>query len=108
MQTFSIGLIGFGTIGSFIARRLRDHPSIRIGYVVTSARGVATAQHSLPGVAVSADLDLAMRTEVDLVVEAASPVIARQAVPAALERTDVLPFTLTILADPDIENAVMK
>jgi aspartate dehydrogenase len=105
MATVTIGLVGGGTVGGFIARALAADPRFTISYVLVRDADKARAQ--LPGAPITTDIGRAMETQVDLVVEAATADIAKPLLPAVLAHSNVLPFTLTVLSDAEVEKTVL-
>lgn len=101
-----VGLIGCGTIGGHIARRIREGDLAEIAFVCDvdekRARDVA------PGAKYIADLGDAAGPEVDLVIEAANAEVVRRVALDILARRNFLPFTLTALADEAFQAAVQK
>jgi aspartate dehydrogenase len=93
-----VGLIGAGTIGRAVADSLREpNGPATLAWICT--RNVEKARAWAGDVPVLTELDEALARPADLVVEAALPDVMRTAVPRFLERCDVMPFTLTPLAD---------
>ena len=99
-----IGLVGCGTIGSRIARRVREESLAVLDFVcdldAERARAVA------PGAEVLTDLAMVAGRRVDLVIEAANAEVVRAIALDVLRSCDFLPFTLTALHDDAFREAV--
>ena len=98
MATTSIGLLGCGSIGGFLARHVLAEAAgeIELGYVfdVDEKR----LQDIPPACRVTAQADLLSRPA-DLVVEAAHADLVKAVALRIVERSDLLLFSLTALAD---------
>jgi len=99
-----IGLVGCGTIGSRIARKIREESLAAIDFVADLDPGRAGA--AAPGSEVLTDLARISGRRVDLVIEAANADVVRAIALDVLARSDFLPFTLTALHDDDFREAV--
>ena len=101
-----IGLVGCGTIGSRIARRVGEEGLATLDFVcdVDAARAHGVA----PGADVLTDLALVAGRRVDLVVEAANAEVVRAIALDVLAHCDFLPFTLTALHDDAFRDAVRE
>lgn len=99
-----VGLVGCGTIGRRIARRVRDEGLAAIDFVcdLDPERARAAAPES----EVVTDLELVGRRAVDLVIEAANAEVVRAIALDVLAHCDFLAFTLTALADDAFREAV--
>ena len=93
-----VGVIGHGTIGADLVRRLLagDDPSVRLAFVHTR-RG--TVADGLDPSLILADLRDAAARDPDLIVEAAHPDITRTHGAWLLGIADYLPLSTTALAD---------
>lgn len=94
-----IGIVGAGTIGRVIAETLLRQSDGRTALAWICTRNIEKARTWAGDTPVIADLAEALTRPVDLVVEAALPDVMRAMVPEFLERCDVMPFSLTPLAD---------
>jgi aspartate dehydrogenase len=99
-----VGLVGCGTIGSRIARKIRDDNLATIDFVCDL--DPQRAHSAAPRSQVLTDLSMVRGHPVDLVVEAANAEVVRAIALDVLERSDFLPFTLTALQDDDFREAV--
>ncbi len=103
METFvdntrkRIGLIGCGTIGSRIVKRVAEADAADIAFICV--RNVERAQKTHPGIPVFSDLSKVKDQKVDLVIEAATAQVVRAIALDVLARSDFLPFTMTGFAD---------
>lgn len=95
-----VGLVGAGTIGRVIAETVQRDGSGAISLEWICTRNVAKARAWAGGTPILADMTEALAQPVDLVVEAALPDVMREMAQRFLERCDVMPFSLTPLADP--------
>lgn len=94
-----IGVVGAGTIGRMIAESVLKATDGQTALAWICTRNVEKARIWAGDTPVVADIDDALKRPVDLVVEAALPDVMRAMVPGFLERCDVMPFSLTPLAD---------
>ncbi len=94
-----IGLIGCGTIGSRIVKRVTEADAADIAYICV--RNVERARESHPGIPVFSDLSAIKDQNVDLVIEAATAEVVREVALDVLAKSDFLPFTMTGFADDD-------
>lgn len=99
-----VGLVGCGTIGSRIARKIRDERLASIDFACDL--DPARARDAAPEADVLTDPALVGARTVDLVIEAANAEVVRAIALDVLERSDFLPFTLTALADDEFREAV--
>ena len=93
-----VGLLGTGTIGRAIGESLM-RPDSPASLAWICARDAAKARAWAGATPVLTDAEDALVRPVDLVVEAALPDVMRDLVPRFLEQSDVMPFTMTPLAD---------
>jgi len=96
--------VGCGTIGSRIARKIRDEGLAEIAFVCDL--DPARARAAAPGSEILTNLALVRERPVDLVIEAANAEVVRAIALDVLERSDFLPFTLTALQDDAFREAV--
>ncbi|NJD19891.1 MAG: DUF108 domain-containing protein [Gemmatimonadetes bacterium] len=99
-----VGLVGCGTIGSRIARRIHEDRLADLDFVcdLDPERAHAAA----PRAEVLTDLGRGGGRGVDLVIEAANAEVVRAIALDVLARCDFLPFTLTALHDDAFREAV--
>lgn len=99
-----VGLIGCGTIGGRIAKKIREENLAALAYAcdLDAERAAALAPE---GEALT-DLAEAARRDVDLVIEAANAEVVRAVALGVLEHSDFLPFTLTAFHDDAFREAV--
>ncbi|MCZ6771003.1 MAG: DUF108 domain-containing protein [Proteobacteria bacterium] len=103
METFventrkRIGLIGCGTIGSRIVKRVTEADAADIAFICV--RNVERARDAHPGIPVFSDLSEVKDQKVDLVIEAATAEVVKEIALCVLARSDFLPFTMTGFAD---------
>ncbi len=95
MQT-RIGLVGFGHIGQYVHQHLASHASVLIDciYDVDAAK----TRHLPPNVQVRS-MEEVLARDVALVVELAHRDFVREHGMAILRKADLLPYSLTALAD---------
>lgn len=99
-----VGLVGCGTIGSCIARRIQEENLATIDFVCDL--DPSRAQAVAPGAEVLTELRKIADRRVDLVIEAANGDVMRAIALGVLMRADLLPFTLTPLHDDEFREAV--
>ena len=96
-QRKKIGLVGCGTIGSRIVKRVTEANAADIAFICV--RDVERAQQANPGIPVFSDLSEIKNHPADLVVEAATAEVVREIATDVLANSDFLPFTMTGFAD---------
>jgi aspartate dehydrogenase len=109
-QPLRVGIIGFGRIGRRIAEHLDGHPGMA-SPVAILAREAAfdEARVRFGGHCAVASLDDLLARRPDIVLECASAQILAEAGPKLLAAgTDLLPLSLSTLADPAVETRLMK
>ncbi len=105
-QRKKIGLIGCGTIGSRIVKRVTEADAADIGFICV--RNVERVKDLFPGIPVFSDLSEVKNHDVDLVIEAATAEVVREVAMDILAKCDFLPFTMTGFADEEFLNQVKK
>jgi aspartate dehydrogenase len=108
MSVVRVGLLGCGAIGGFLARQVlaeaaRDGIELSYVYDLNEQR----LQELPPACRVSAPAELFARSA-DLVVEAAHADLVKTVAPRIVERSDLLLFSLTALADDDFRATLQK
>jgi aspartate dehydrogenase len=100
-----IGLVGCGTIGSYVARAAAEceFAQLDFAYDVDSEHA-----RSVPATAVLEDLSQIAAREVDLVVEAATQEAVHEIASLVLCKTDLLTFSVTSLADDDFRESLRE
>jgi len=101
-----VGLIGFGSIGSRVYRRIVDEPSLGLDVAFVHNRSAA----ALAGVPASLRLDDIAelpRFAPDLVVEMAHPAYTRRWGEQILAVADYLPLSVTALADDSLRERLV-
>ena len=100
-----IGIIGHGTIGADLVRRLLadDDPGLELAFV--HARGGVAAGGVDPALVLADLRDVAARTP-DLIVEAAHPEVTRTHGAGLLGIADYLPLSTTALADDVVRGSL--
>ena len=93
-----VGIIGYGTIGSYIHRRIEARPELGLETAFVYNRSPQRLGELPEHLALPELADFRER-QPDLVVEAAHPDITREHGPAFLERADYMPLSLTALSD---------
>jgi aspartate dehydrogenase len=99
-----IGLVGCGTIGSRIARRILEDDLGDLLFICD--RETERVQALFPGVEVFSDPSETGRRDADLVVEAANAEVMRAIALDVLGGGDFLPFTVTALSEDEFREAV--
>jgi len=97
-QNPRIGLIGFGTLGSYVYEQLTTRPELGLD-IAFVCDPVAEKTRSLPEELILTDLAGFAERRTDLVVEMAGASVTREHGAAILERTDYMPLSTTALAD---------
>lgn len=98
-QTHTIGLVGYGRIGTDIADRVRDAPDTELGYVY-----VRSEKDDLPPeIQLSSPEELADHP-VDLAVEAATPGVLADLADPILAESDLLVLSGSAFADREVED----
>ena len=94
-----IGLIGYGYIGKYLHRQIRDRPELGLAMAFISDQDPDRLAEVPPELVLGdpANYD---PDGVDLIVEAAHPSVTRALGALFLQRTDYMPLSLTALADP--------
>ncbi len=93
-----IGLIGFGSIGVHVFRRIKEEGLMEVGFIFdVDQKKMESVDASL----ILTSFDDFEKRPVDLVVEAAIPQVIRELGPRILKSTDLLILSLTSLADND-------
>src|SRR3989344_8378938 len=91
----NIGIIGFGTIGSYLYRKVRDDADMRVGFVIDKDKSkISTLKEACDG-----DLLPEKIQNTDLVVEAAGGADVVQYAPQILRYTNMLAFSASALQD---------
>jgi aspartate dehydrogenase len=103
-QRKRVGLVGCGTIGSRVARRIMQEDLGEIVFLCDLDPERARRLSST-GEVITDPTQIGDRG-VDLVVEAANADVMRRIALEVLERADFLPFTVTALADDDFREEV--
>ena len=101
-----VGIIGYGTIGSYLHRQMADRPELGLetAFVYNRSRRRLEA---LPEHLVLPDLADFREREPELVVEAAHPDVTREHGPSFLEHADYMPLSLTALADDRLRERML-
>jgi aspartate dehydrogenase len=97
-MTYTIGLIGYGRIGSDLVDRVAADPDFDLEYVF-----VRTEKGGLPSDLQLTDPDELAARPVDVVVEAATPAALEALAEPVLESSDLLVLSGSAFADPDVE-----
>lgn len=93
-----IGLIGFGTIGSYLFRRIEEEGLMEMGFIFEVDR--KKTESVVPSLLLTSFDDFEKRP-VDLVVEAAKPQVVKELGLRILENSALLILSLCSLADDD-------
>ncbi|MGD0236716.1 MAG: aspartate dehydrogenase domain-containing protein [Syntrophorhabdales bacterium] len=103
----SIGLIGFGQIGSFLYREISKHPEygLEIAFVHDVVSELTAA---LPRQIILEQMEDFGKFGVDLVAEVAHPDCVRQYGPLILEQTDFFMLSVTAMADASLEEKLRR
>jgi aspartate dehydrogenase len=102
----TIGLLGCGVIGERVGFAAGALGFATVAFV--HARQRDQALEKFPGARFVERLQDVPDQEVDLVVEAATSDVMRAVVLEVLDRTDMIAFSLTALADDDLRDAVSR
>ncbi|ESS10720.1 MAG: putative dinucleotide-utilizing enzyme [uncultured archaeon A07HR60] len=102
-MTHSIGLIGYGRIGSDIAERVRADPDFELEYVFVRER-----KASLSDSIQLTDPTALAEHAVDIAVEAATPAALDQLAAPILKASDLLVLSGSAFADPDTERSLRR
>ncbi len=99
-----IGLLGYGTIGRYVTKKLIEETENRIGFILDPfAKDVKDTP-----VPVLEDITQDDITGVDLIVEAAHADVVKKYAPQILKHTNMLIFSITSLADEEFYNQVSE
>jgi aspartate dehydrogenase len=101
-----IGLLGYGMIGSAIAKGAIEDGYADVAFV--HGRDPAKAKAAVPSAKFIADIKAVADQDVDLVVEAANDVVVRATMLDILKKRDMMIFTMTCLADEALNQAVRE
>jgi len=102
-----VGLIGFGTIGRQVWRRLSEQPALGLDLAFVHARDPSKLA-DVPPALVLDDLSRADRYAPDLVVEMAHPDITRRWGEALLAQASYLPLSVSALADDALRERLVR
>lgn len=103
LSALRLGIIGFGTIGSYLTRSLADDPHVQVvGVYTPSAERLAKVPEPLR----AAGIKELLATGPDLVVEAAHAQVVQEWGPALVEAAHFMPLSLTALADDGLREAL--
>jgi aspartate dehydrogenase len=97
-----VGIIGCGTIGRYVAERVEQDPDLALAFVIEPDQRRA---EGLERFLVSSYAEAAGKP-VDLVVEAATPTVAREAAPEVLKFADLMVFSLSAFREDSFREAV--
>lgn len=100
-----IGLVGCGTIGSYIANEVVKRGIAKVDFAYDIEPEIA---RSIPGSRVLEDPSEITGCDVDLVIEAATYKAAKAIAPQVLTRTDLLIFSATCLADDALRDSFRR
>lgn len=92
----SIGLIGFGLIGQYIYKQCAHEQRLVVDFVFDADPGKTAA---LPSAQRVQSIETLAQRSVDLVVEAAHPAAVKALGEVIVQRSDLLVFSMTALAD---------
>lgn len=102
----TLGLLGYGVIGSRVGFAAETLGFGRVAFV--HARHRDQALEAFPRARFVERVEDVARQHADLVVEAATPEVMRAVVLDVLDRTDMIAFSLTALADDELREAVSR
>lgn len=105
-QKKRIGLLGYGVVGSRIARDAADEGYAEVAFV--HGRDNAKAAAVAPNATFVANVNEVASQDVDLVIEAANDVVVRATILDVLKKRDMMIFTMTCLADDVLNQAVRE
>lgn len=105
-KTARIGLIGMGTIGSYVYEQITSQPHRGLEVAFVSDQSAERLQ-SVPPQLVLADLGRVAERRPDLVAEMAHPDVTRRWGRALLETCDYMPLSLTALADAQLHEEML-
>ncbi|MBM79487.1 MAG: hypothetical protein CMJ78_02695 [Planctomycetaceae bacterium] len=106
-KTTRIGLIGYGTIGKEVHKKIDGDPDNGMEVVFVNDMD-ASLLEGLDSELVLADLADFGSKNADLVVEMAHPEVSRQWATKILEKTDYMLISVTAIADKDLEDAIKE
>lgn len=98
MAALRVGVLGCGVIGRTLLEGIRSDPGMDIAWLYL--RDPAKAPSWLSPDQIVTDVGQTLERPVDIVVEALVPDAARDLLPSLAAVADILPFTLTLMADP--------
>lgn len=101
-----IGLLGYGVVGSKIAKDAIEGGYADVAFV--HGRDRAKAAAVAPDATFIADANQVADQDVDLVIEAANDVVVRATILNVLKKRDMMIFTMTCLADEALNEAVRE
>jgi aspartate dehydrogenase len=99
-----IGLIGFGLIGQYIYNKCAQRKRLEVDFVFDA--DPTKIQSLPPSQQVETVEDLELRS-VDIVVEAAHPAAVKELGEVILQRSDLLIFSMTALADDELREQLV-
>jgi aspartate dehydrogenase len=109
MSTMRIGLLGCGSIGGFLARHIlskASDESMELGYVFDKDE---KRLQDIPAASrIMTQSDLLSAKPADLVVEAAHADLLKEVAVSIAQRSDLLLFSITALADETFRSALEK
>jgi aspartate dehydrogenase len=97
-MTYSVGLIGYGRIGTDLAERARADPEFELAYVFLREQ-----KEALPADLQLTDPAALAERPVDMVVEAATPAALERLAEPVLSVSDLLVLSGSAFAEPDAE-----
>lgn len=103
MVSTSIGLVGYGRIGSYLATQIEDDPDLTVNFVFDIEEVIEGIEATTEGpTLLTASEDLYSQS-VDLVVEAANADVVREHAPEVLRHNNMLIMSVTALADQEVK-----
>ena len=96
----SVGIVGYGKIGNYVAEKIRSSEDVEISYILEPDTG---KHESIPDELLVTDAGALGDRPVDLVIEAATFEAVRSVGEATLESGDLFTLSLTALADPEFK-----
>jgi aspartate dehydrogenase len=98
-----IGIVGYGTIGSYLARASEDRDIAHVEYVYDLDK---EKTNSITGIKVLQDSCEIADYKVDLVIEAATNKVVQEIAPQVLSQTDLLVFSITGLSNDQFRESL--
>jgi len=102
-MTYTVGLVGYGRIGTDLVERARADPAFELEYVY-----VRSEKESLPADLQLTDPEALAETPVDMAIEAATPAALESLAEPILGASDLLVLSGSAFADPEAERRLRR